>query len=274
MEIKESERELSRQAQNNPSLRLPLRFLNAMRTTPILGIDDLAHKLGVSRDKLVKWATLYEIGGAALLLDHRVHLNRHFVDQVLRQNSQKVNNPRSVARELENNRPNHWSQLPQEMQSLLLSKIKSDKPEKSVSERFNEMVQGNLAATVDNKIIKDRITTVKNFIAVAGGHKNSALWNQIKEITFIDVNQLAVHSSQPSMHFANDKGGDIYFVHWDPTSTSIRNGSIKTGNLINDFIFKQAERIAAGKAHGNKQLSPDRIREDIRSRKLIPDNVE
>jgi hypothetical protein len=319
MKIKESERELSLHAQKNLSLHLPLRFLNEMRTMPIESIDHLAPKLGVSRDKLVEWATLYEIGGAILLLDHRVHSNPYFVDQVLRQNRQKVSNPGSVSSQLQNNRPNHWSQLPPEMQSLLLSKIKPDKPGKSVPERFNEMIQGALTATTDNQKIKDRMTTVKNFIAASGGHKNSELWNQIKEITFIDVNQLAVQivgrdafiaaakregfekilledkiahaigkgyhgndslrqisdiSSQPSMHFANDKGGDIYFVHWDPTSTSIRHGSIKTGNMLNDFLLKQVERATAGKAHGKEQLSPDRVRADLRSRGLIPEKVE
>jgi hypothetical protein len=319
LEIKESERELSLYAQKNPSLHQPLRFLNAMRTTPLIRIDSLTHRLGVSYDKLVEWATLYEIGGVGLLLDRRVHSNPHFVDQVLRQNGKKVNDPRSVSQQLQNNRPNHWNTLPPEMQSLLSSKIKPDNPGKSVPERFNEMIQGNIPATGENKTIKDRITTVKNFIAGAGGHKKSDLWNQIKEITFIDVNQLAVQivsrdsfiaaakregfekilledkiahaigkghhghdslrqisdlSSQPSMHFANDKGGDIYFVHWDPTSTSIRHASIKTGEPVNDFLFKQIERIAAGRAHGNEPLSPDRVRADLRSRGLIPDKVE
>jgi len=110
--------------------------------------------------------------------------------------------------------------------------------------------QGFEEVLIEDKVMK----------AIGKGHHGNDSLRQISDNIF-----------QPSMHFANDKGGNIYEVHWDPTSTSVRgNMGVDTGNPIRDWAIRQGLRASAGDAHGKQPLTPARVREDLKKRGLVP----
>jgi len=87
----------------------------------------------------------------------------------------------------------------------------------------------------------------------------------------ISLRQISDDTFQPSAHLANDKGGLVFEVHWDPTSTSLSGKSrIHTGNSFGDFVLEQLMRKQAGEAHGNVPLTPAQVRQNLKLRRLVP----
>jgi RHS repeat-associated protein len=76
-----------------------------------------------------------------------------------------------------------WSLLNWEERNIIKSKIERNKGE-SYRKAFNRIIGGGTKDEVKNKV-----TLVKNFIDSAGGHGNSAVWQQVKSITGVWLGQ-------------------------------------------------------------------------------------
>jgi len=83
-------------------------------------------------------------------------------------------------------------------------------------------------------------------------------YNSIREITPV--------SSHFSMHFANDNGDNIYYVHWDPTSVTYLAPTWSFGvcDALNAAILDVAELIYRGLFHGSFP-KPAEVRQQLKT---------
>ncbi len=81
-------------------------------------------------------------------------------------------------------------------------------------------------------------------------------YNSIREVTPVSTNF--------SMHFANDNGDSIYYVHWDPTSVTYISPTWSLGvcDAIATAILDVSEWLYRGMLHGSFP-SPAEVRQQL-----------
>ncbi|HLA12649.1 MAG TPA: RHS repeat-associated core domain-containing protein [Pyrinomonadaceae bacterium] len=80
-----------------------------------------------------------------------------------------------------------WDQLTKEERKIITPKITVPKGQ-TVRRAFNNLATVKDAkGKIDKQATADKVTTIKNFIDSAGGHTNSAVWQQIQTVNSIDL---------------------------------------------------------------------------------------
>ena len=90
-----------------------------------------------------------------------------------------------------------WDQLTKKEKKIITPKITLAKGQ-TVRQAFNQMATVRDAkGKIDQQATADKVTTIKNFIDSAGGHTNSAVWQQIKTVNSIDMGRNPTDPSKP-----------------------------------------------------------------------------